>query len=219
MRYPEAEGDDAHNKLTFSVYAAAALTEMMRRQRDAVGFTAFSDKVHFHAPAKSTAAHHKFLFGEMESIMAAAPAEPKTGGTDAVKALNEIAERIQRRSLVVIFSDMFDNTSQQDALFSALQRLKFNKHEVILFHITDKRTELDFKFENRPYTFVDTETGEQVKAHPNEIRETYLTQMNAFVEALSLKCGQYGIDFVPADISEGFNKVLLRYVIKRNKLF
>lgn len=219
MRYPEAEGDDAHNKLTFSVYAAAALTEMMRRQRDAVGFTAFSDKVHFHAPAKSTAAHHKYLFWEMESIMAAAPADVMSGGTDAVKALNEIAERIQRRSLVVIFSDMFDNTSQQDALFSALQRLKFNKHEVILFHITDKRTELDFKFENRPYTFVDTETGEQVKAHPNEIRETYLTQMNAFVEALSLKCGQYGIDFVPADISEGFNKVLLRYVIKRNKLF
>jgi uncharacterized protein (DUF58 family) len=219
MRYPEAEGDDAHNKLTFSVYAAAALTEMMRRQRDAVGFTAFSDKVHFHAPAKSTSAHHKYLFGEMEAIMAAPASEPKDAGTDAVQALNEIAERIQRRSLVVIFSDMFDNTSQQDALFSALQRLKFNKHEVILFHITDKRTELDFKFENRPYTFVDTETGEQVKAHPNEIRETYLTQMNAFVAALSLKCGQYGIDFVPADISEGFNKVLLRYVIKRNKLF
>jgi uncharacterized protein (DUF58 family) len=218
MRYPEPEGDDQHSKLTFSVYAAAAITEMMRRQRDAVGLTTFSDKVNFHAPAKSTMAHHKFLFTEMEGIMARPAAEGNQGSTSAVQALNEIAERIQRRSLVLIFSDMFDNSENQEVLFSSLQRLKFNKHEVILFHITDKRTELDFDFENRPYTFVDTETGEQVKAHPNEIRETYLAQMNDFTRKLELKCGQYGIDFVSADISEGFNKVLLRYVIKRNRL-
>jgi len=150
--------------------------------------------------------------------MARPAAEGNQGSTSAVQALNEIAERIQRRSLVLIFSDMFDNSENQEVLFSSLQRLKFNKHEVILFHITDKRTELDFDFENRPYTFIDTETGEQVKAHPNEIRATYLAQMNDFTQKLELKCGQYGIDFVSADISEGFNKVLLRYVIKRNRL-
>ncbi|MCA1752276.1 MAG: DUF58 domain-containing protein, partial [Flavobacteriales bacterium] len=137
----------------------------------------------------------------------------------ATQALHEIAERIPRRSLVVVFSDMFDSGDDNEALFSALQHLKFNKHEVILFHITDKGTELDFNFQNRPYTFVDTETGEQVKAHPSEVRENYLANMDKFVEDLSLRCGQYGIDFVPADISEGFNTVLLRYVIKRNRLF
>ncbi len=216
MRYPEPTGDDSHSKLTFGVYVAAALTEMMRRQRDAVGLSTFSDRVHLHAPAKSTMAHHKFLFQEMEKIMA--EDNPPAVTTSAANALDEIAERIPRRSLVVVLSDMFDNATDSETLFSSLQHLKFNKHEVILVHITDKRTELDFNFENRPYTFIDTETGEQVKAHPNEIRETYLTQIQKFTEDLSLRCGQYGIDFVPADISEGFNTVLLRYLVKRSKM-
>lgn len=217
MRYPEPEGDDVHSKLTFAVYAAAALTEMMRRQRDAVGLTTFSDRVHLHAPAKSTRVHHKYLFGEMEKAMGADDQAPAT--TAAAHALDEIAERIPRRSLVAVFSDMFDNAVEKQALFSALQHLKFNKHEVILFHVVDQRTELDFNFENRPYTFVDTESGEEIKAHPNEVRETYLSEMNAFLEELKIRCGQYGIDYVPCDIHEGFNQVLLRYLIKRNKLF
>jgi len=216
MRYPEKNGDDAHNKLSFGIYAAAALTELMRRQRDAVGLTTFSDRVDLHSPAKSTTAHHKFLFGEMENLLD----QSEIGrGTAAASALDEVAERIHRRSLVVVLSDMFDNSAEQERLFSALQHLRFNKHEVILFHITDKKTELDFNFENRPYTFVDSETGEEVKAHPNEVRETYLSRMDSFIHDLSLRCGQYGIEFVPADISEGFNQVLLRYMIKRKKLF
>jgi len=216
MRYPEPKGDDKHSKLTFATYAAAALTEMMRRQRDAVGLTTFSETVEFHSPAKSTMAHHKFLFNQMEGYL---NAEPRPGQTSAVDAMHQIAERIHRRSLIVLLSDMFDNSEKQEELFSALQRLKFNKHEVILFHITDKSTELDFEFENRPYTFVDTETGEQVKAHPNEIRETYLRQMDKFMYELQLKCGQFGIDFVSVDIADGFNDVLLKYMIKRKKLF
>jgi len=165
MRYPEKNGDDAHNKLSFGIYAAAALTELMRRQRDAVGLTTFSDRVDLHSPAKSTTAHHKFLFGEMENLLD----QSEIGrGTAAASALDEVAERIHRRSLVVVLSDMFDNSAEQERLFSALQHLRFNKHEVILFHITDKKTELDFNFENRPYTFVDSETGEEVKAHPKK---------------------------------------------------
>lgn len=217
MRYPESKGDDAHNKLTFSIYAAAAITEMMRRQRDAVGLTTFAETADFHSPAKSTMAHHKFLFNHMERFLDS----ERAGGSEtaAVDALHQVAERIHKRSLVIIFSDMFDNTAHQEQLFSALQHLKFNKHEVILFHITDKRTEIDFEFENRPYTFTDTESGEQIKAHPNEIRETYLSQIKKFTDELAVKCGQYGIDFVPADIADGFNDVLLKYIIKRKKLF
>lgn len=216
MRYPERTGDDRHNKLTFAVYAAAAITEMMRRQRDAVGLTTFSDKVELHTPAKSTRPHHKYLFGEMEAVMADTADVSKTA---AVQALHEIAERVHRRSLIVIFSDMFDNSERSDELFSALQHLKFNKHEVILFHVTDRATELEFDFENRPYTFIDTETGERIKAHPNEIRENYLKEMQGFLEELKMRCGRYGIDFVPADIGAGFNEVLMRYLVKRNKLY
>lgn len=215
MRYPEPEGDDQHGKFTFSVYAAAALTEIMRRQRDAVGLTTFDQGVNFHSRAKSTMAHHKFLFTEMERMMADSEKRAKTS---AVDAFHEIAERIHRRSLVMVFSDMFDNSDREEELFSALQHLKFNKHEVILFHVTDRKTELDFDFENRPYTFIDTETGEQVKAHPNEIRETYLAEIRKFRQNLKVKCGQYGIDLVEADIAEGFNPVLLKFLIKRGKM-
>ena len=215
MRYPESTGDDRRNKLTFSVYAAAAITEMMRRQRDAVGLTTFAEDVELHSPAKSTRAHHKFLFSEMERILAD---HTRVSNTAAVQALHEVAERVHRRSLIVIFSDMFDNSEQSEELFSALQHLKFNKHEVILFHVTDRKTELDFDFENRPYTFIDTETGERIKAHPGEIKENYLREMREFMEELSMRCGRYGIDFVPADIDAGFNEVLMRYLIKRNKL-
>ncbi|MGB6035548.1 MAG: DUF58 domain-containing protein [Cryomorphaceae bacterium] len=215
MRYPEPKGDDEHSKFTFSVYAAAALTEIMRRQRDAVGFTTFDEGVNFHSPAKSTTAHHKFLFTEMEKIMAE---EASGAKTSAVDAFHEVAERIPRRSLVIVFSDMFDNSDREEELFSALQHLKFNKHEVVLFHVTDKKTELDFDFENRPYTFIDTETGEQVKAHPNEIRETYLTEIRKFRNDLKVRCGQYGIDLVEADISEGFNQILMKFLIKRGKM-
>ena len=138
--------------------------------------------------------------------------------TSAVDAFHEVAERIARRSLVLIFSDMFDNSEREKELFSALQHLKFNKHEVVLFHVTDKKTELEFDFENRPYTFIDTETGEQVKAHPNEIRDTYLAEIFKFREALKIKCGQYGIDLVEADISEGFNHILLKFLTKRARM-
>ncbi|MEM9051867.1 MAG: DUF58 domain-containing protein [Bacteroidota bacterium] len=215
MRYPEPQGDDQHSKFTFSVYAAAALTEIMRRQRDAVGLTSFSEGVDFHSPAKSTMAHHKFLFTEMERLMADESSATKTS---AVDAFHEVAERIARRSLVIVFSDMFDNSEREKELFSALQHLKFNKHEVVLFHVTDKKTELEFDFENRPYTFIDTETGEQVKAHPNEIRDTYLTEIVKFRDELKIRCGQYGIDLVEADISQGFNDILLKFLTKRARM-
>jgi hypothetical protein len=95
--------------------------------------------------------------------------------TMAVSALHAIAQQIHRRSLVVIFSDMMDNSSRADELFSALQHLRFHKHEVILFHVVDRKKELDLDLEDRPYTFVDMESGEQVKAHPAEVREAYRT--------------------------------------------
>ncbi len=216
MHYPKRGGDDEQSKLTFSAYAAAALIELMRRQRDAVGISTFAERVNLHTPTKSNLAHHKFLFNQLENLL---NDEQSHSATAAVNALHEVAERTHRRSLIIIFSDMFDNSDKQEELFSALQHLKFNKHEVVLFHVVDKKTELDFDFENRPYTFIDSESGDQVKVHPNEIKETYLEKMTAFVEEMSLKCGQYGIDYMQADISEGFNQVLSKYLIKRKKLF
>ena len=139
----------------------------------------------------------------------------KTMGT---QALHEIAETIHKRSLVIIFSDMMDTNNNKEELFSALQHLKHNKHEVVLFHVTDKKTEEDFKFENCQYLFVDVESGEEVKVNSNEIRDTYINSMKEFKHDLKLRCAQYRIDFVEADINEGYRNVLLPYLLKREKM-
>lgn len=218
MYFPVADLSQAkHNKITFSAYCAAALIELFKRQRDAVGLTVFSDKVDVHTPAKSSSLHHKMLYANLEKLLHPYN-ENEPIQTSAVTALHQIAESVHKRSLIIIFSDMFESVNNNEELFSALQHLKHNKHEVILFHVTDKQKELDFDFENRPYKFIDMETGEVLKLHPNEVKENYLKEMNAYKKELLLKCGQYKIDLIEADINLGFEQVLLPYLVKRTKL-
>jgi uncharacterized protein (DUF58 family) len=206
-----------HNKITFSAYCAAAIIELLRRQRDAVGLSIFSDVVDVHTQAKSSSLHHKMLYHELEKLIQ--PFDVKTHKTtSAIQSIHNIAESIHKRSLVVIFSDMMDSKANAEELFSALQHLKHNKHEVILFHVADKQKEIDFEFENRPYRFIDMETQEEIKLHPNEIKESYLKEMAEFKNQLKLKCGQYKIDFVEADINLDFTQVLRPYIVKRAKM-
>jgi uncharacterized protein (DUF58 family) len=212
----KADSDNL-NKLKFSIYASAAMIELFRRQRDAVGLSLFSDTVSLKTKAKSSASHHQFLYNELEVLLNGMD-KPSRKKTFTVDALHEIAESIPRRSLVVLFSDMLDNSEKSEELFSALQHLKHNKHEVILFHTVDKSKELDFDYANRPYTFVDMESGDEVKVNPRDVREEYVKGITEFAAELKLKCGQYGIDFVEADINAGFNQILLQYLVKRKKM-
>lgn len=218
MYFPVPEGKEPKdNKITFSVYCAAALIELLKRQRDAVGLSVFSDTIELQTNAKSSSLHHKMLYHELETLI-----QPRDLNehkkTSAINALHQIAEAVHKRSLIILFSDMMDSKGDSDELFSALQHLKHNKHEVILFHVNDKQKELDFDFENRPYRFIDMETGEEVKLHPNEIKETYLKEMAEHKKELMLKCGQYKIDFVEADINLGFDQVLMPYLVKRTRM-
>jgi uncharacterized protein (DUF58 family) len=218
MYFPVPGGKNAtDNKITFSVHCAAALIELLKRQRDAVGLSVFSGQVDLHTSARSSSLHHKMLFHELEKMIQERNiSEHKP--TAAIKAIHEIAEAVHKRSLVIIFSDMMDTTAAADELFSAMQHLRHNKHEVVLFHVHDKKKELDFEFENRPYKFVDLESGEELKLHPNEVKESYLKQMEEFRKELKLRCGQFRIDFVEADINEGFDQVLRPYLVKRARM-
>jgi len=209
---------DHPNKITFSIYAAAALMSLLKKQRDAVGLSLFSDEVELHTRAKSTTMHQKYLYTELEKMLVpiGEDVHRKTFATDS---LHEISEKINKRSLVVIFSDMFETGGNTDELFSALQHLRHNKHEVVLFHVVDKAREVDFDFDNKPYKFIDMESGKEMKLHPHEVREQYTKSVKAFTKELKLRCGQYRIDFVEADINKGFRQVLLPYLLKREKLF
>jgi uncharacterized protein (DUF58 family) len=217
MYYPvdtKADEQDQNNKINFSIKCAAALSELLLRQRDAVGLSVFSDKINFHAPARSNHTHKKMLFEELEKLLQHYKPESKSE-TFAGTLIDQIAEITHKRSLIVIFSDMFENADSEDVLFSALQHLKHRKHEVLLFHVHDKKSELNFDFENRPHHFIDMESGEEIKLSPHQAKENYLNRMSAYISNLKTKCGQYKIDFVEADIAEGFDKVLYAYLVKR----
>ena len=113
---------------------------------------------------------------------------------------------------------MFEDMSRMEDLFSALQHLRHAKHEVVLFHTVDKRLEEDFAYENRPYLFVDMETGEQVRLQSNQVKQHYVAQMSEFKEQLKMKCLQYRIDLVEADINAGFRPILQQYLVKRARM-
>jgi uncharacterized protein (DUF58 family) len=218
MYYPAKDDTKEFNKVEFAVHAAAAFIQMLRKQRDAVGLTVFSDHVKLAERARSNAVHLRHLMNQLEGMLATeAPARGQT--TSVVEALHDIAQRAHRRSLVVILSDMLDGSDKDDDVFDALQHLRFNKHDIILFHVVDRKHELELDLQDRPYTFVDVETGQQVKAHPSEVREAYKAAMTERWHQLKLKCGQYRIDLVEADINAGFEPILLEFLMKRARLY
>jgi uncharacterized protein (DUF58 family) len=202
------------NKLRFAVHGAAALCELLKQQRDAYGLTLFGETMIRHLPAKGSPQHQQLIFGLLEEALAD---KTQHKGTATAAVINQIAGIIHQRSLVVIFSDMFGGTDDE-ALFAALRHLRYRKHEVVLFHVTDKKKELDFEFENRPYHFIDLETGEELKLNPLQVKESYRAALSSFREQLELRCGNYQIDYVEADISEGFDAVLYTYLVKRQRM-
>lgn len=206
------------NKIGFSILASAALMNLFKRQRDAVGLSVYSDIVHTHTRSRTNIAHHKNLLLELESLVKPFNKDLKESSS-AVEALHEITERINQRSLVILFSDLLDIQENFQDFFSALQHLKYNKHEVIVFHVVDRSLELNFEFDARLHKFVDLETGEELKVNPLELKEDYVNQMSSFEQELKIRCSQYKIDFVPVDCTKGFESVLLSYLIKRKKLY
>ena len=215
MYFPK---DDGISKFEFSVYAAASLIELLKKQRDAVGLSLISDKIDLHTQAKSSIAHHRFLYSELEKRMISYdPNQRKT--TNIVQSLHDIAELAHRRSLIIVFSDLLDDPDKVDELFRALEHMRHNKHEVILFHVIDGKKELDFELGNRPFNLVDMETGERMKIQPAEVKESYKKAVNAYFEELKMRSINNRIDFMPADIHEGYNQILLQYFLKRQKMF
>lgn len=212
MYYPLE--DKKLNKLNFSVLAASGLIELLRKQRDATGIALFSDKVDTITQAKSNSVHINGIYNELEKIIAN---EKLNVQTYAAQSIHEIAEQIHKRSLVIIFSDMMQSNNQDD-VFDALLHLKYNKHEVVLFHVVDRKHEIEFDFDNRPYLFVDMETNNEVKLHANEVKKKYQDFMHEFEQKIKLKCAQYKIDFVPVDIQKPFHQILTPYLLKRVKM-
>ncbi len=214
MNFPEK----GNNKLQFSIYAAASLMYLFKSQRDAFGLCLFSDKIDWMSQARSTGSHLFHLYTELERTYN----QPRQNSrTNIAEVLHHVAEEIHKRSMIIIFSDMLENNASEEksaALFAAIQHLKYNKHEVIIFNVNDRAKELDFDFDNRPHHFIDIESGEELKVHPAKIREVYQASVGNYRHQLELKCAQYHIDLVDANIHEGYNHLLKSYLVKRNNM-
>lgn len=215
MYYPKLRADQPfyENKIGFSVLASAVLMDLLKKQRDAVGLSIYSDVYEYYAPEKGSGRHHRMLLDRLENILAS-PRETKN--TDTITFLHQIAQKMHRRSMIILFTDMFQ-PGNDEALFNALQHLKHNKHKVVLFHVIDKKTEFSLDFDNAPRKFIDLETGEQVNLFAQNVKEDYEKLVDAYFKKVADTCIQYRIKYVPVSVDEKFEKIMTTYLIEKQK--
>jgi uncharacterized protein (DUF58 family) len=213
LRSRQASG---FSKLGYSAVCAAAILHLLKKQRDAAGLSLFSDQLEWHTECRTSGRHFQLLMSKLENLMAEQTSMKH--GTDIAAVIHQIAEAVHRRSLILIFSDMFTGRPESEtlALFQALQHLKHNKHEVIVFHVTDREQEQEFSYENRPMEFVDLETGEKIKLQTAEVQEAFRRQSSKYLREIELRCLQYKMDFIPIDINSPFQQALMPFFLKRS---
>lgn len=214
MYYPEINNPtiDNLNKIGFGVLAIAALMNILKKQRDAIGLSVFSDTYNFYAPEKGSERHHHMLLSKLSEISLDTKPAKQTG---IYTHLHLIAEKIKRRSLVFLFTDMFQTATDDEEIFDALRHLKYNKHEVVLFHLLDAEKEFHFDFENTPKRFLDVETGEHIDLFSDTVKEGYEKAIKTYFDELKMKCAQYKIKYVDVDVRGNFSKVLNTFMVER----
>jgi len=214
MHYRRAE---ELTKLEYGAYLAAGLAALMLRQRDAVGLLAFDEEVHTALRPKATPGYLRRLLAQLERLARRDESNaPKRTG--AAEALAEVAERIHRRSLIVLVTDLFENIGRHDDLLKALRRLRHRGHEVVVFHVLEGATERRFDFPNAPMVFQDTETGAEVTLQPQQVREHYQDAVEHFSERFRRRCLQHDIDFAELDTGTPYDEALMTYLNKRQRL-
>lgn len=202
-----AYGSGPLTKFQYAAYTTAALSQLMLRQRDAVGLIAFDEHIQNYLPPRSVGSHLHALLTTLENT------SPSGADTDLATSFHDLAERIKRRGLIVVFSDLFDDP---DRLLSGLKHFRHRKHEVIVFHVLDPR-ERDLKFD-RETRFVDLESGSQIATEPWHIAPAYREHMENLIKRFRQECRDALIDYVLLDTEEPFDTALFSYLAKRKRL-
>ena len=215
MHYPisNSSSNIELNKIEFSSLASAVLLHVLKKQRDAVGLSLYDEKCNFYCTEKGGELHIRMLLDQLEK---SSSVKPKKVTTKTYEVLHQIAQKLHRRSLILLFTDLFQYDVNSSDLFDALRHLKHNKHELILFHVYDKKTELDFNFINRPRRFLDIESDSHVDIFPQNFQKEYNIEVSKYFDFFKSKCLQYKIDYVDVDIRQGFDKILSNFFEKRH---
>ncbi len=213
MHFPQLQSGQPfyESKIGFSVLASAVLMNLLKKQRDAVGLSVFSDTYEYYAPEKGSDRHHRMILNKLEDLLENSKvAKP----TETVTFLHQIAEKMHRRSMIILFTDMFQD-GDEEKLFNALQHLKHNKHKVVLFHVVDEKRELNFDFDNAPRKFVDVESGETVNLFAENIKEVYEKNVDTYFKKVAMTCAQNKIKYVPVNVGANFEKILTTYLVEK----
>ncbi|MEO8234764.1 MAG: DUF58 domain-containing protein [Flavobacterium sp.] len=215
MHFPKLKENQSfyENKIGFSVLASAVLMNLLKKQRDAVGLSIFSDTYEYYAPEKGSERHHRMLLNRLENTLITSKESKKT---DTITFLHQIAEKMHRRSMIVLFTDMFQS-EDNERLFKALQHLKHNKHKVVLFHVIDKKTELNLEYDNAPRKFIDLETGDEVNLFAENIKTDYEKAVKTYFDKVANTCALYKIKYVPVSVDESFEKIITTYLVEKQK--
>ncbi len=213
MHYPKLKNNENfyENKIGFSVLASAVLMNLLRKQRDAVGLSVYSDKYEYYAPEKGSDRHYRMIINQLETVLE--NPMPQTP-TDTITFLHQIAKKMHRRSMIILFTDMLQ-IGDQEKLFTALQHLKHNKHKVVLFHVIDKKTELNFNYDNAPRKFIDLETDEEISIFADNIKVEYEKQVTNHFKKVELNCALNKIRYVAVTVDDSFEKILTTYLTEK----
>ena len=199
-------GSGSLTKLQYATYLSAALTYLLLKQRDAVGLAVYDEKIRKLLPARSVFSHLSIILREMDR-------QPSQNQTNLSQTFHQLAERIKRRSLIMVFSDLLDDP---DDVLNALKHFRHQKHEVIVFHVLDPM-EIHFEFK-KDAQFIDLESGDKIQTQPWHIRQDYQKQVEDFMTHYKRECREHRIDYIPIETSQPFDTALFHYLAKRKRI-
>jgi len=194
------------SKLTYGSYLAAALTHLLLRQNDAVGLVLFDDHVRTYLPPKARPTQFRRVLELLEPDVA-------SGDTNVGQVLHEVAERVKRRGLIILISDLIDEV---ESIADGLQHFRHNQHEVVVCHVMDD-AELTFPYD-RLTRFKDMEGIGRVVANPKSLRGRYLARIQTFLEGVQAACYERGIAYQLANTNEPYDHFLATYLEKRSRM-
>ena len=194
------------SKLAYVNSLVAALSYLMISQQDAVGLVKFSNKINKFLPPKSKPSYLNQILQQLDD-------EDTNKDTKIELVLHEMAERINKRGLIILFSDLLDEPHD---VMNGLKHFRHKKQEVIVFHILDRK-EFEFDFDTRTQ-FLDMETGEHIITEPWLIKANYQQVIHDLKSFYKKECQENSIDYVPIYTDESFDKSLTEYLNKRKKL-
>lgn len=212
MYFPKEE--QQVNKIQTACLASACIQYLVKKQRDAFGLCTFAEDIEKYFPAKASANQQSIMANELETLY---NSSHMLRSSNLSKVLEQMAEVLHQRSLLVIVSDFIESAddAQRDQLMRAVQHLRFKKHEVVFVDIFDSQLENKLDLENRPYQLIDMETGAKMKLHPAEIREQYQIAIRKYKERFVEIARQNKMDIVAVDIRSPFTQSFLPYFWQR----